>query len=880
MNAKTPRLFGIAISLLAAALLIAACGSAPEPATPSTAAEPTQPAAESTEPLTPTEAPEPTTAQAAQTQEGEVLFPPETPSAVRGKVIFTANCAACHGAAGDGSGLAGAANFTDLEFMRHEKPAEFFAAIRDGVEGTTMPAWGETLSEMDIWDVLYYERTFATSPETVAQGQALFTANCVACHGQAGDGSALQGAADFTDQEFMSNEDPAEFFEAVTDGVEGSAMPAWGATFDEEEIWSLIDYVWTFAYEYPKEAAPEPEPTAIEPTAAPEAEAPSPQGMPSAVRGKAVFTANCIACHGEAGDGSSLQGAADFTDLEFMRHEKPSEFFAAIRDGVGGTAMPAWGETLSEAEIWDVLYYEWTFATSPEEIAQGQDLFAANCITCHGQAGDGSGLAGAANFTDREFMDNEDPAEFFEAIATGINGSAMPSWGDILDEDQIWSLVNYLWTFAYEYPEAVEAEPMPEIELPEEPDPAVGAKIWQQKPCIGCHGAEAEGDIGPKLAGTPLEFDEALLRVRVGKAPMPAFSEAQISDLELQHIFAWFKSLTPPTPTPGPTDTPPPASSGPTATPKPALPPSGHLMAFWEHVNWVKVHSDFAKDGTPDLASLQDRVRQAKERGNGALQEADLAIADIPNPQAQNTIREVKGFINEILGHADAALATQDLNTARSEAGKMVEISRLDAWPLASQAVKQAGFTGSVLVRVKNQNGSPLAGALVTALTAPTPSGGQTDANGQVLMPDLAAVRVMQVKAYKEGLVYHEVNVTVPQGGRAVADITLPGPPTGGVSPVVANASINPASGPGNAQVTFRMTGTDPQGHANIAEDQVFALNPELGNAYILRSAGGDNWEETVDLPNLGPGTHTWYFFIVDHQCNTSNVVPLTYTVQ
>jgi mono/diheme cytochrome c family protein len=456
----------------------------------------------------------------------------------------------------------------------------------------------------------------------------------------------------------------------------------------------------------------------------------------------------------------------------------------------------------------------------------------------------------------------------------------MPPWANVLGEDQIWSLVNYVWTFAYEYPEDVEAEPPPAIDLPEEPDAEVGAQIWTGKPCVGCHGAEAEGDVGPKLAGTPLEFDEVLLRVRVGKAPMPAFSEAQVSDLELQHIYAWLKSLAPPTPTPEPSDTPPPASSGPTATPKPALPPSGHLMAFWEHVNWVKVHSDFAKDGTPDLGSLQDRVRQARERANGALQEGDLAIADIPNTEAQNTIREVKGFMNEILGHAGAALATQDLNAARSEAGKMVEISRLDAWPRASLAVKQAGFTGSVLVRVKNQNGSPLAGALVSALTAPTPAGGQTDANGQVLIQDLAAVRVMQVKAYKDGLVYHEVNVTVPEGGRAVADITLPGPPAGGVAPVVSNPSINPASGSGNAQVTFRMTGTDPQGHANIAEDQVFALNPELGKAYILRSTGGDNWETTITLPDLQPGTHTWYFFIVDHQCNTSNVVPLTYTVQ
>jgi hypothetical protein len=303
-------------------------------------------------------------------------------------------------------------------------------------------------------------------------------------------------------------------------------------------------------------------------------------------------------------------------------------------------------------------------------------------------------------------------------------------------------------------------------------------------------------------------------------------------------------------------------------------------MAFWEHANWVKVHSDFAKDASPTIAALHDRVNQARERANGALREADLAITDIPDDRVHDTINEVKGFMNEILGHADAALATQDLNAARAEAAKMVEISRLDAWPLATQAVKQAGFTGTVRVRVKDPGGNPIQGALVTALTAPHPSAGQTDANGVATIPDLAAVRVMQVKAYKDGLVYHEVHVTVPTGGRADAEITLPGPPQAGQAPVVANPSINPSSGPGSAQVTFRMAGTDPQGKANIAEDQVFALNPELGVAYVLRSAGGDNWETAVNLPSLAAGTHTWYFFIVDHQCNTSNVVPVTYTVQ
>jgi mono/diheme cytochrome c family protein len=631
---------------------------------------------------------------------------------------------------------------------------------------------------------------------------------------------------------------------------------------------------------------PAPEPTtpatepSLEPTAVSTAAQPTeeiklfPPEMPSAVRGQGVYAANCVACHGAAGDGSGLPGAANFTDVGFQRAETPAKFFEAIRDGVEGTAMPAWGGRLGEMEIWDVLYYEWTFATSPVVISEGQARFAENCVACHGATGDGSGLPGAADFTDQEFMANKKPAEFFQMITEGVQGSAMPAWGSAFTEDQIWGLVNYVWTFAYEYPQQVvaptaeptsEPEPTATPELPAEPDPVVGQQLWAQKPCSGCHGAQAEGGIGPRLAGTALSFDEVLLQVRTGAAPMPAFAEEEISDLEVKHIFAWLESLAPPTPTPAPTQA--------------ALPPSGHLMAFWEHVNRVKVHSDFAKDASPTIEALHDRASQAKTEVQGALREADLAIVDVSDPTVTNTINQVKGMINQILTHANAALATNDLNAARGEAAQMVEISRLDAWPTASLAVKQAGFTGSVRVQVTDSSGNPISGALVTALTAPEPSAGITDGNGRVTVSDLAAVRVMQVKAYKAGLVYHEVHVTVPAGGRADAAITIPGPNPGGVAPVVSNARITPASGAGSAQATFRMTGTDPQGHANIAEDQVFALNPQLGKAYVLRSVGGDDWEQTITLPDLSSGTHTWYFFIVDHQCNTSNIIPVTYTV-
>lgn len=322
----------------------------------------------------------------------------------------------------------------------------------------------------------------------------------------------------------------------------------------------------------------EPEPTAVPatptevaPAMTPEEEVLFPASKPSAMRGEDVFAANCASCHGEAGDGSGLAGAADFTDVAFMREEKPAEFYQAIRDGVEGSAMPAWGDTLGEMEMWDVLYYAWSLATSTEELAQGQEQFSQLCVSCHGEAGDGSALEGAADFTDQAFMANEAPEEFYGAIDEGVPGSAMPAWGEQLEEDQIWALVNYVWTFAYEVPEAPAATAVPtQVEATEtappptetsapvasptpsepEPDPVVGGRLWQEKPCSGCHGPQAMGNIGPRLAGTELTFDDVLLRVRTGKDPMPAFSEAEISDLELRHIYAWLQSLVVPTDTP------------------------------------------------------------------------------------------------------------------------------------------------------------------------------------------------------------------------------------------------------------------------------------------------------------------------------------------
>jgi mono/diheme cytochrome c family protein len=63
--------------------------------------------------------------------------------------------------------------------------------------------------------------------------------------------------------------------------------------------------------------------------------------------------------------------------------------------------------------------------------------------------------------------------------------------------------------------------------------------LWPQKPCANCHGDSAQGDFGPRLAGTDSSYDQVLQTVRAGRGNMPAFSEEQITDQELAAIYAW-----------------------------------------------------------------------------------------------------------------------------------------------------------------------------------------------------------------------------------------------------------------------------------------------------------------------------------------------------
>ncbi len=81
-----------------------------------------------------------------------------------------------------------------------------------------------------------------------------------------------------------------------------------------------------------------------------------------ATKGKAIYQAKCVTCHGTGGKGDGAIGkqlkppAGDFTSAE-SKKKSPEQSQKIIEDGVPKTAMVAWNKQLGEAEIQDVLAY-------------------------------------------------------------------------------------------------------------------------------------------------------------------------------------------------------------------------------------------------------------------------------------------------------------------------------------------------------------------------------------------------------------------------------------------------------------------------------------------------------------------------------------------
>ena len=315
-----------------------------------------------------------------------------------GKEIYVANCLTCHGCSGNGLGSYGGtmvvtpANLK-VEPYRDMPDDQWLWHVSEGVPGTLMPTWKESLTEDQRWKVIrYVQQIFAhpvmhdpdegdpsgsyanlTNPvpltlETLDEGKQIFIRECMVCHGDAGRGSGpyrneiQPGPPDFGDGSYGDYTD-SDYFWRISEGVPWSAMPAWKIHYSEEDRWKVVYYIRTmFTQTEDPPAAPDPNNNFNFPQVYQDLTFPD---TVSYENGKIVFLQNCAHCHGLAGDGTGWDGQylnptpADFRGMNGMTMgpNAQSEHYAKVTFGIMDTAMPYWGEWLPENLRWDAIQY-------------------------------------------------------------------------------------------------------------------------------------------------------------------------------------------------------------------------------------------------------------------------------------------------------------------------------------------------------------------------------------------------------------------------------------------------------------------------------------------------------------------------------------------
>ena len=207
--------------------------------------------------------------------------------------------------------------------------------------------------------------------------------------------------------------------------------------------------------------------------------------------GKALYRRYCVGCHGAHGDGAGESAPhldpkpRDFTKAAFKCRSTPSgslptddDLYNTISRGIYNSGMPSW-LPLTRQQRADLVAYIKTFSTrfqeeppaasvaipteqptSAESVKRGASLFQSmNCWSCHGKEGRGNGPSALTltdskgypirpfDFTDgSHFKCGETSRDLFKDLATGLDGTPMPSFADSLKPDQIWDIVHYIQT--------------------------------------------------------------------------------------------------------------------------------------------------------------------------------------------------------------------------------------------------------------------------------------------------------------------------------------------------------------------------------------------------------------------------------------------------
>jgi putative copper resistance protein D len=119
-----------------------------------------------------------------------------------------------------------------------------------------------------------------------------------------------------------------------------------------------------------------------------------------------------------------------------------------------GLALIAWfvpSFSLLTVQAYPTSFVRSAVAYTTDSIAQGGQLYVANCTSCHGVRAKGDGPAAAdltlapADLTAAHVLDHTE-GDIFWWLTAGIPQSGMPGFGDRMTENKRWDLVNWVRT--------------------------------------------------------------------------------------------------------------------------------------------------------------------------------------------------------------------------------------------------------------------------------------------------------------------------------------------------------------------------------------------------------------------------------------------------
>jgi mono/diheme cytochrome c family protein len=207
--------------------------------------------------------------------------------------------------------------------------------------------------------------------------------------------------------------------------------------------------------------------------------------------GKPLYFRYCWGCHGPHGDGNGENAQylnpmpRNFVAATFKCRSTPTgtlptdeDLYNAITRGLVDSGMPPWME-LTDQQRADLVAFVKSFsprwkseqpgtpiavsaetAVNLDSLKHGKELFTKlECFKCHGEQGRGDGPS-AASLTDNNnqpihpydfesgerFKCGSTNADIYKIFMTGVDGTPMPSFADVIKPAEAWDLVHYLRT--------------------------------------------------------------------------------------------------------------------------------------------------------------------------------------------------------------------------------------------------------------------------------------------------------------------------------------------------------------------------------------------------------------------------------------------------